>query len=371
MKLPLTHFRSVARDFITVATSGFFDRHFYEQHNPDVPRGVLSSLRHFLAYGGVEGRAPSLKFDSAFYLRYNSDVKGAGINPLVHFLRFGQGENRAATLYEYLIANFNFADKTALKALIKILSQAKNCQGQDVDVSLFKVFGDQQPERREIRRLVANMFLSGDGIEVGALQDPLPVAEGVAVKYVDRFSKPKLYEQYPELRGAQLVEVDIVDNGEVLGSLSAASQDFIIANHFLEHTQDPIATLKNFRRVIRCGGCMYIAVPDQTSTFDRDRAPTTLDHVIADHRDGPRGSRHEHFLEWVSQCEPHFGRVYDEKAMEARVKELEDKDYSIHFHCWTPDGFKEFLNYCAAEIGFKVALFVRCPGEMVVILKVV
>jgi hypothetical protein len=53
-----------------------------------------------------------------------------------------------------------------------------------------------------------------------------------------------------------------------------------------------------------------------------------------------------------------------------RVKELEDKDYSIHFHCWAPDGFKDLLSYCADEVGFRIAFFARCPGEVVVVLKV-
>jgi SAM-dependent methyltransferase len=370
MKIPVSNFKSVAKDLIAVATSGFFDRRFYEDENPDVPRGVLASLRHFLAHGGVEGRAPSRRFDSAFYLRRYSDVKSTGINPLLHFLRFGRSEERAPTLYDDLRARGYFRDTANLEVFIEALSQGKKSKGNPVDVSLLQLFGDQQPERREVRRLVADVFLAGTGIEVGALQDPLPVEEGVTVKYVDRFSKAQLYEQYPELRGAPLVEVDIVDNGEVLASLPAQSQDFVIANHFLEHTQDPIATLKNFRRVVKPGGWMYIAVPDQTSTFDRDRTPTSLDHIIADHREGPRISRHQHFVEWVTKCEPHFGRVYQGHEIDMRVKELEDKDYSIHFHCWAPDGFKDLLSYCADEVGFRIAFFARCPGEVVVVLKV-
>ena len=364
---------SGARDIIQVIASGFFDRGFYEKNNPDVPRGALASLRHFMAYGGSEGRAPSSKFDSTFYLRQYPDVKDAGINPLVHFLRFGRAEKRFPTRQALLLNGRDFANQASLRYLVDILQDAKEKKGRgSTDVDLFDVFGEKQPERRNVRRLIADVFLEGSGVEVGALQDPLPVPAEALVKYVDRFSKPDLYLQYPELRGAPLVEVDIVDNGEQLFTLPAQSQDFVIANHFLEHTQDPISTLKNFCRVVKPGGYLYIAVPDQTSTFDQDRVPTTLRHLIDDHRDGPAISRHGHFVEWVTLCEPHFGRRYAAHEVEARVRELEEKDYSIHFHCWRPEDFKTFLQYCSAEGGvdFEVALFARCPGEMVVVLRV-
>lgn len=355
---------SRVRDVIDAVRSGLFDRRFYEQNNPDVPRGMLSSLRHYLSHGGPEGRAPSTAFDSKFYLDEYPDVRAANMNPLLHFVRYGSKEGRFPTLK----AKVN----SKLSPLLQHLVLAKqNRENAPVKVNLHALFQDNQPERRAVRQLVAEIFLSGSGIEVGALQDPLPVPVQAAVKYVDRFSKTDLFNQYPELRGAPLVDVDIIDNGEQLFSLPAGSQDFIIANHFLEHTQDPIGTLKNFCRVLKRGGYLYMAVPDQTSTFDKDRLPTPLQHVISDHRNGPAASRHGHFQEWVTLCEPHFGRTYSPSDAAVRVKELEDKDYSIHFHCWRPDGFDEFLDYCCREemIGASLAFFCESPGEILVVLK--
>jgi predicted SAM-dependent methyltransferase len=361
-----------AKDLVSVWVSGFFDRSFYEITNPDVPRGPLASLQHFLLYGGNEGRSPSHKFDCSFYLNQYTDVKQAGINPLIHFLRFGRAEKRAPTRDAFILESCQCPDKSKLAAFIARLRSAKEGIESPVDINLADVFGVWQPERREVRQVIAAVFLSGSGIEVGALQDPLPAPKDATVSYVDRFAREDLYEQYPELRGSPLVEVDIVDNGEQLFKLEPKSQDFVVANHFLEHTQDPIATLKNFCRVVRSGGYLYIAVPDQATTFDRDRSPTSLQHHIDDHRNGPKSSRHGHFVEWVTKCEPHFGRTYKPDEVEARVKELEDRDYSIHYHCWRADDFKKFLEYCSSEgaVQFDVVLFVRCPGEMVVILKV-
>jgi SAM-dependent methyltransferase len=40
------------------------------------------------------------------------------------------------------------------------------------------------------------------------------------------------------------------------------SKDFIIAAHILEHTLDPIATLKEWKRVLKTGGIMYMTLPN-------------------------------------------------------------------------------------------------------------
>jgi predicted SAM-dependent methyltransferase len=51
---------------------------------------------------------------------------------------------------------------------------------------------------------------------------------------------------YPELKSRKFIEPDIIDDGEKLSRIEDASQDFIIANHFLEHCEDPIGTVGAF-----------------------------------------------------------------------------------------------------------------------------
>src|SRR5262245_59573174 len=103
---------------------------------------------------------------------------------------------------------------------------------------------DQQelPHLRR-RRMMAALYLSGDGLEIGALNAPLVVPPGARVTYVDRMPIEELRRQYPELIDQELTPVDVVDDGERLLQFAPGSQNFIIANHFLEHTQDPIGTL--------------------------------------------------------------------------------------------------------------------------------
>ena len=188
------------------------------------------------------------------------------------------------------------------------------------------------------RRGVAQRYVGGDGIEIGALHSPFPVPKGARVRYVDRMTTAQLRDEYPELGGAELVDVDVVDDGERLDTFDAASQDFVIASHFLEHCEDPIGTLEAHLRVLRPGGILLLALPDRRADVDRRREPTPLSHIVADHERGPESSRAAHYREWASLVDLPLGNI-DADEVETHAAELERRRYSIHFHCWTPDEF--------------------------------
>src|SRR5437879_2111902 len=58
------------------------------------------------------------------------------------------------------------------------------------------------------REFIAKTYISGDGLEIGGLHNPLRVPKRARVKYVDRMPVAKLRKQYPELRAHKLVHVD-------------------------------------------------------------------------------------------------------------------------------------------------------------------
>jgi SAM-dependent methyltransferase len=216
------------------------------------------------------------------------------------------------------------------------------------------------------RRALAKRHLRGDGLEVGALHAPLKLPAGARARYVDRMSVPDLRRHYPELANKDLVDVDVIDDGETLASQPDASADFIVANHFIEHTEDPLGTLRNHLRVLRAGGVLYMAVPDRRRTFDVDRAPTPLEHVIEDHRSGPERSRRQHLEEWARYVEH-----VPEEQVASRAATLDEVDYSIHFHVWTPDEFEAMLDHAREQEGlpFVLAEVQENAQEFIVILR--
>lgn len=220
--------------------------------------------------------------------------------------------------------------------------------------------------RPDIRTSLAVKYLKGDGIEIGALHQPLVIPYCAKVKYIDRLSVNDLQIHCPALKDYPLVNVDIIDDGERLGKVPSESQDFVIANHLLEHCQDPISAIKTFLRVLKRNDILYLAVPDKRFTFDIDRPVTKLEHLMKDYKEGPECSRREHFYEWASLKLKKSG-----SELETHAKMLMNKNYSIHFHVWTDKELSEFFNYLKKELhfGFEILESVFSNNENIFIIK--
>jgi hypothetical protein len=88
----LRHMAAYARrrDRADVAPLAPLDQAWYLATNPDVARGRLAPLAHYLAVGHAEGRSPSPVFDEAWYRRQNaSELAATGLSGLEHYLRVG------------------------------------------------------------------------------------------------------------------------------------------------------------------------------------------------------------------------------------------------------------------------------------------
>jgi SAM-dependent methyltransferase len=205
------------------------------------------------------------------------------------------------------------------------------------------------------RRALSLRFIRGKGVEIGALHRPLWVPRGAQVFYVDRLTNDELRGHYPELTHLPFVKVDIIDDGETLSRFESSSQDFIIANHFLEHTQDPIGTMRRFLDVLRPGGIIYLAVPDKRFTFDQHRPETDFAHVLRDYREGPQWSHDDHVREFASLV---MGQSAEQ--LEAAVAGLKATNYSIHFHVWSDSSLRAFFDGLVSEVGLsmKIVAFV-------------
>jgi predicted SAM-dependent methyltransferase len=215
------------------------------------------------------------------------------------------------------------------------------------------------------RRAYALSYIRGTGLEIGAMDLPLRVRRGVEVRYVDRTDIDGLRAHYPEA-GPRLVDVDIVDDGETLATQADESADFVIANHVIEHTEDPLATIANWLRVVRKAGIVYIGVPDRRKTFDCERAPTSLDHVVRDYEDGASWSRSRHLEEWAQ-----FVLDTPVERLADRVRALDEQNYSIHYHVWDRLEFGTMLDYARTTLGLPFTIQTIAPNshEFIVVLR--
>lgn len=216
------------------------------------------------------------------------------------------------------------------------------------------------------RESIAQHYISGSGIEVGALHSPLLVPAGTQVKYVDFEAPSELDEHYPELSHTVITRPDIISDMETLRGIDDNSQDFVIANHVLEHCEDPIRAVKSAARVLRPNGIAYFAIPDKRYTFDKDRNVTTLEHLIRDHEYGPDVSLREHYEDWCRHVDKLNGQEYCDK-----VELLLNLRSNIHFHVWEYPDMMAFFHYMTTvlKVSLDVEMSFLTGNEVIWILR--
>ena len=115
-------------------------------------------------------------------------------------------------------------------------------------------------------------YLVGPGVEIGAFQTPIP---SISPIYVDRFAtyagEPTLADYFGDA-----CDLPFLDD----------SVQYVASSHVLEHVANPFAALKEWTRVLRHGGYIYMVVPDRRHTFDHRRPLTAPVHMLADFRGG-------------------------------------------------------------------------------------
>lgn len=85
----------------------------------------------------------------------------------------------------------------------------------------------------------------GRGIDIGPGRDALSVVDFPTITSVEAFDKSQGDAQH------------------ILQHKEAGAYDFVYSSHCLEHLEDPVGALVEWWRLVRPGGYMVIAVPDE------------------------------------------------------------------------------------------------------------
>jgi ubiquinone/menaquinone biosynthesis C-methylase UbiE len=239
-----------------------------------------------------------------------------------------------------------------------------------------------------VREKLAALHLQGEGIEIGALHLPLKTPRNVKVRYVDIATRKENIGRFPELDPSRIVHTDYVENGFEVGSIAGSSQDFVIANHVLEHADNPFKVLLNWSRVMKPGGTMMITVPIAARCFDRNRQVTSLEHLVDDYLLNEAGEvaafrqkNREHYEEWYRTSAPIVARIRGKVEKEPSspngsewLEDLQGADNGdIHFHTFSKESFASFADCFARRIAgnFRVVELRSSRGgsEVVAIMK--
>jgi|SRR5580658_7099511 SAM-dependent methyltransferase len=196
-----------------------------------------------------------------------------------------------------------------------------------------------------LRTELARRYIRGAGIEFGALDFPLAVPPGTAVQDAD-FQPAESVKQLFSVPG-NVQSPHLVTDLESMHGVLSASQDFVIANHVLEHVEDPLKALHSVSRVLRTGGIAYLALPDKRFTFDKEREVTSLAHLLRDHAEGPDWSLAGHYEEWIRVVDGLTGEAHAQK-LEVMLKERSN----IHFHVWDFAAMMELFAHVERDRSF-------------------
>lgn len=250
----------------------------------------------------------------------------------------------------------------------------------------FKKPIDHNPvDAHEGREMVSLRYIRGKGLEIGALHCPLPVPGNVKVRYIDRVMRDESVRKFPELDASKIVNPNVIDDGFTLSSIHERSQDFVIANHVLEHSPNPIQTLITWSKVLGSRGLLFLSVPIVDRCFDKGRSLTPTQHLFDDYYLCQKNDREQfdlknrnHYLEWITISVPNISKergqdytIPSDNSLEEKLDRLVAEEGEIHFHTFTVDSFKDFLSTFISEIDqtFRIEAIVENYFEVIGVMR--
>jgi SAM-dependent methyltransferase len=216
------------------------------------------------------------------------------------------------------------------------------------------------------RKAVAQIFLKGEGIEVGAGDRPFPLPDGARCNYGDIRDRSALNQYFGNDRVSFTGHVD----AQTYAGVPTASLDFVIAAHVIEHLHDPIGAIRGAVNTLKPGGIFVCVVPDMEKTWDRTRPPTTLEHLWIDSRDGGKSTLLQAYLEHFRYVHPVItGEHLPEDSAEVNARTNMEAGMDLHVHAWRAIDFTELLNAIAPSSNFAIEGHVPVVNENIYVLR--
>lgn len=202
---------------------------------------------------------------------------------------------------------------------------------------------DMSVDLYERRWLKTKDYISGRGLEIGAGASPQKLPTGTEALYFDKRTSDELSQHLGKSVGYEILPFDDICKYLPDGA------DFLIAHHVLEHTPDPIGTLRRWHRIVRSGGTLVVSVPHFALCPDRDRLLPDSDHLLLDHllnRDGDSFESREHVLSflcaWVDDS-PGLADLSKSDCCRRIVMETKRGDHDFHWHAFDHQLFRRTI----------------------------
>lgn len=170
---------------------------------------------------------------------------------------------------------------------------------------------------------LAHYLLDGlRGIEIGgSAHNPFGL-NTLNIDYTDDITTS--FKQEEITLCGEYLKVDLVALGDDL-PFKDNQVDFVISSHAIEHFYDPVKTIKEWLRVVKPGGYVYIIAPHKERTFDKDRPRTLLSEIIErhDYPNPPVPDHHGHHSVWITEDFVEICHYYNWPIL--AVQDVDDK----------------------------------------------
>jgi SAM-dependent methyltransferase len=202
----------------------------------------------------------------------------------------------------------------------------------------------------EIRRDFATRYITGEGYEIGAQKSPLSCRNAKRVIYIDYLSREESSLKY-NIPESECVKIDIIADANNLNNIPSNSASFVIANHVLEHSPDPIGTLLGWLRILDIGGILFLTLPNSISNeFDFEKIPAPINHFVTDYEAAKNNEdiSTEHILEHIRLIDG--VNPANTKLFEQRHKEIVGSNLHTHYHVYNRGNILDILSFAHQQI---------------------
>jgi hypothetical protein len=120
--------------------------------------------------------------------------------------------------------------------------------------------------------------------------------------------------------------------------------DCAISSNLLEHSPNPIGLLLNFYLITRKNGYQFHAIPHYRYTYDKFRAPTTVEHLLEDfehHADASDMSHVEDYRQSAVEKDGWQKKFHDKYPLEYPF---------IHFHVFDENNTRELMELMFEDV---------------------
>ena len=208
------------------------------------------------------------------------------------------------------------------------------------------------PFRESERGRRAFRLCRGFGLEIGALHDPFDL--DARVLRLDRMDREGLRRWYgDDPRAARIRRVDVVAARPPYDFFCDGVFDFVVSSHVLEHMPNPGLAVEEWLRIARPGGVVFAVIPNREKTFDRPRATTPPEVMLAAWEAREPDAPLAQYRDYCLNRELEAGEA---RRTEEEIRALHAIQESIHVYTWTPDSARAFFAALAPRLGARLEL---------------